>query len=68
MKGKATKPQTLTEAVNSANWRLSDLPVEDQEAIREGIEAFDDGEEGIPAEDVIAALRRKTAAARKARR
>lgn len=61
------KPQPATEPANGT-WRLADLDPEDQEAIREGIAEFDAGEEGIPAEQVIADLRRKAEAARKARR
>ncbi len=47
---------------------MADLDPEDQEAIRDGIAEFDAGEEGIPAEQVIAEQRCKAEAARKMRR
>jgi len=58
------KAQPATEP-DRETWRIADLDPEDQEAIREAIAEFDAGDEGIPAEQVIAELRRRTEAARK---
>ncbi len=45
-------------------WRFEDLDPELKAEIEEGIAAADAGEEGIPAEEVLASLRRRTEAYR----
>ena len=61
--GPVRKTSSIARALHLAS-RFEDLDPELKAEIAEGIAATDAGEEGIPAEEVLAGLRRRTEAYR----